>query len=444
MMDENQSNADFEIAGNFAEKGDFKEAERYYRKALGNANPVVMQTLIERINEMKAKAKTAPKLDKMEEKQKELNFKAQAVRFRDIIGYERQKRLARRIIELPIKRGGLFTKFRMPKSTGIILYGPPGTGKTLFTKAISGEFNLPMKDIFISDILDRLVGGSEKNMKKAFEDAKACQPSLLFFDELDALGAARENSNEFASNEIKNTINEFLKQTSELHDSKETKVFVVGATNLPWLVDEAIKRSGRLEHFIYMSPPNLLDRMKLFDYYLERATMDFAAYAASLGATDKDLKWNKKVFKEEHRKYLANAKKEGHKVNTLMLSLATCRYSGADIEKVCTGAKRRAIEADRGYVTTHDIQKVIRDKQEGASSLDSWVLQASKTYIKSSKTITHRTGFMGWRKKKEKIEEQGKLTDGELKVYKPLISNIKSNLRWWWAVNCIRFIAQGM
>jgi SpoVK/Ycf46/Vps4 family AAA+-type ATPase len=127
-----------------------------------------------------------------------------------------------------------------------------------------------------------------------------------------------------------------------------------------------------------------------------------------------------------------------------MLSLATCRYSGADIEKVCTGAKRRAIEADRGYVTTHDIQKVIRDKQEGASSLDSWVLQASKTYIKSSKTITHRTGFMGWRKKKEKIEEQGKLTDGELKVYKPLISNIKSNLRWWWAVNCIRFIAQGM
>ena len=60
MMDENQSNADFEIAGNFAEKGDFKEAERYYRKALGNANPVVMQTLIERIKEMKAKAKTAP------------------------------------------------------------------------------------------------------------------------------------------------------------------------------------------------------------------------------------------------------------------------------------------------------------------------------------------------------------------------------------------------
>ena len=141
---------------------------------------------------------------------------------------------------------------------------------------------------------------------------------------------------------------------------------------------------------------------------------------------------------------MKKSKEERHKVDTFWLSIATIRYSQADIEKVCGAAKRRAIERNRSYVTTKDIQNVLRDKSEGRSSLDEWVLKAQKTYIKSSKTVVHHTGWFGWKKQKEKVEEQGKLSDGELRIYKPLINNIKSNMRWWHVSNAIRFIAQGI
>lgn len=438
-MNEEQYQQEMSIAQKYAEQGDFKEAESYYRKALRSAPPAELQATIERIREMKGKAATTPKKDETVQQREELGFTVYDKKFSDVMGYERQKKLVKRWIELPMKQGGLFTHFKMAKSTGIIMYGPPGTGKTLFTKALSGEFKLPMRDININDILGHRVGDSENNMAKAFEDAKQCQPALLFFDELDALGASRENASADTANDIKNTINVFMKEISELHDNKEMRVFVVGATNLPWLVDDAIKRSGRLEHFVYMSPPSMFDRKKLFDYYLQMES--FKAWCESKGANKQAITLNKPYMHEEHTKYLNQS---GHKINTLWLAIATVRYSQADIEKICTAAKRRAIEGGRAYLTTKDIQNVLRDKNEGTSSLDSWVLKASKTYIKSSKTVVHRTGILGWRKQKEKVEEQGKLTDGELKIYKPLISNIKSNMRWWLVANAIRFIAQGI
>lgn len=400
------ANLDYAEARRQEETENYAKAERLYRKALLHIpSTEAQQAIIDKIRSLRELQKK-PKKDTAAERQ--FKFEQSAKTFADIIGYGRHKKLLRRWIEQPLKQGDKYKFFDMPRSTGIIFYGPPGTGKTLMAKAVSGEFKIPMRYVFISDILDKLVGGSEKNMRKIFEDAKASQPAIIFFDELDALGSARESANEFTSNDIKNTVNEFMTQLSELHDDKVTSVFVIAATNLPWLVDDAIKRSGRLEHFIYMGTPNFWDRRRLFHYYL------------GIGS----------------RKY-------ARAINLSLLSFATMAYTQADIEKVCSGAKRRAIEKGRDYVTTRDIQNVLKDRDEGKSSFDSWLAKAKQTYIKQQKTQIRHTGFLGLHRQKERVEQEGKLSMDEQRLYKPLINDMKSKSRWRIAIAMIRFIARG-
>lgn len=336
-------------------------------------------------------------------------FKIYDITFNDVIGYGKHKKMIKGWVELPIRRPDRFTLMRMPKSTGIILYGPPGTGKTFLAKGLSGELQIPMKDVYISEMIQKHIGESEKAIKKAFDDAKHCQPSILFFDEFDALGASRENANEVTSSELKNMVNELLKQLGEIHDNREEKVFVIGATNLPWMLDDAIKRSGRMEHHMFLGPPGFWDRIALFKYYMR---LEGSGYQI--------------------------------KANLMLLALATIRYSPADIEKVCSAVKRRIIDSEKKVITTRDFQRVLKDKNDGVSSLDDWVLKARETYIKKTKTRVEKTGFMGMRKNKVKTEEQGKMTEGELKIYKPLINYIKRTMRWWTMSNVIRRMAKGI
>lgn len=407
-MGNEQYQQNMAIADAYVQKEDYKEAERVYKSMLNIAAPEDMQRIIDLIRHMRNKIITAPKEDAKKQKQETAGFRIYDITFDDVIGYNAAKRVMRRILERPMKYKEGYTQLRMSKSTGILLYGPPGTGKTFIAKGISGEFKLPMKDIVISEILDKYVGGSEKGIKKAFDDAKLAQPSILFFDEFDALGASRENANDFTSADLKNMVNELLKQLSELHDNKETMVFVVAATNLPWLLDPAIKRSGRIEHHVFLGPPGFWDRIELFKYYL------------NLFGTDYTLK-----------------------ANLMVVALATIRYSPADIEKVCSSVKSDLLDSNRKIITTHDIQKVLKDKTKGESSLDAWVLKAKDTYIKKSKVVVHHTGFLGLRKQKERIDESGKISDGEMKTYKPLINYIKRTMRWWSLSNVIRFLARG-
>jgi len=408
-MDTQEYQEQIALANEAKSNKEYGKAEAFYLKAMDIAPADEIQMLLDSIEEMRSAASQITKMDTIETpKPMVQGFTFHHITFEDVIGYKVQKRVVRRIMELPLRKGEDYSNMNMAKSTGIIFYGPPGTGKTFLAKGISGELNIPMKSIFVSDVLDKLVGGSEKNMRKLFEDAKAMQPCILFFDELDALGSSREAANEFTSNDIKNTINEFLMQLSELHDNKEDVIFIIGATNLPWLLDSAIKRSGRLEHHIFIGPPGFGDRKQLIRYYL----------------------------KVGDRYQL--------KLDMNILSLAMIRYSPADIEKVCTAVKRRIIESGKRIITTRDVQRVLKDKVEGGSSMDDWTLKARDTYLKKSKYVIHRTGFLGWRKTKERIEEQGNLTDAELKTYKPLVNYVKRTMRWWSLSNLIRFIAKGI
>lgn len=407
-MDSQKCEQLMNVAQAYTEKEDYHEAERYYRQALNVSPPERMQELIDFIRATKEKSATQPQ-KKVGVKYSELGFQIPSLNFSNVVGYKVHKRLLRDFIELPLVKGERYVVKNRPRSTGIILYGPPGTGKTLMARCLSGEFKIPVKIIFVSDILDKLVGGSEKNMRKVFVDAKAVQPCILFFDELDALGASRENANEFTSNDIKMTVNEFLQQLSTLHDNRELAVFVIGATNMPWSLDQAIKRSGRLEHHIFMGPPSFWDRRRILKYYLSQWKSD----------------------------------EDRVSVNWSVLALATGRYSQSDIEKVCDAVVRHQIRDDRHLITTADVQRVLRNKIEGASSLDEWVLKAKDTYLKKSKIVVHRTGFLGLRKKKERVEEQANFTDNELKIYKPLVNYIKRTMRWWTLTSIVRFMARG-
>lgn len=408
-MDNAQYQQQVLAAKAYAEAGEFREAEKGYRKALGGAPPGDMQSLIEVIMEMKAKAAAQPKKDATVSARSDKGFTLYDTSFKDVLGYNAQKRVIMRNLEIVKGKEQDYAQLDISQSTGFLFYGPPGTGKTWMAKAISGELKIPMKDVVISEILGKYVGESEKAIKKVFDEAKACHPSLLFFDEVDALASSRENANDFSSADLKNLVNEFLKQMSELHDNKHITVFVVAATNLPWLVDPAMKRSGRLEHQVFFGPPGFWERRKMFKYYMDTGESKYT-----------------------------------FKANLSLLSIATIRYSPADIEKVCTVVKKAAIKSGKYLITTSDVQRVLKDKNEGISSLDEWVLKAKDTYIKKSKTLVHHTGFMGMKKEKERVEESGKMSAGELKTYKPLINYIKRTMRWWTFSNVVRRMAKGI
>jgi SpoVK/Ycf46/Vps4 family AAA+-type ATPase len=182
------------------------------------------------------------------------------VRFSDVVGMEEVKRLLRlRIIE-PFRRPGLFQRFKKKSGGGVLLYGPPGCGKTLMARAIATECGARFTAVGISDILSMWIGESERNLAGLFQGAREAAPAVLFFDELDALAYARGKA---SSDYTRKLVNEFLSQLDGFGGDNE-KVLVLGATNMPWDVDEAMKRPGRFDRQIFIPPPDAPARAEMF------------------------------------------------------------------------------------------------------------------------------------------------------------------------------------
>ncbi len=404
---------DFSKAQELEAQGKYEEAEKQYRHLLLKAKSVKVQdNIIERIRKMKEKQDIVEDEEDRQEAATIYDFKISKRKFDDVIGYKKHKRIFQRVIGLPLKNDEGFVHFNLSKSTGIILYGPPGTGKTSLVQALSGEFQLPMLAVKVSDILSPHVGEAEEKIRTAFEEAEAKQPAILFFDEIDLLGMERgKGSTEGTGAEQRSTITEMLQQISDVHDDKTTKVFIIGATNMPWDIDVALTRSGRIEHFFYIRPPNLKERIDIFKYYLELGKKDYAKIS---------------------------------KFGMLQLGIASIRYSGADIEKIVTQSKLMVLEkkGSSALITKGDILRIIRDKDLGRSSLEEWYMKAKAVYIKSSKVSVQRTGFLGRKKQKIRTEEQGKLNEADIKIFKPIIKDIKRTMRWWKLNTLIKFFAR--
>jgi len=174
------------------------------------------------------------------------------IKFSDVGGMKRIKdEIAIKIIQ-PIQNPDLYKAFGKKIGGGILLYGPPGCGKTFIAKATAGEINAKFINIGLHDILDMWMGNSEKNLHSIFETARLNAPCVLFFDEVDAMGASRSDMKQSG---MRHVINQFLAEMDGV-DSSNEGVLILAATNAPWSVDGAFRRPGRFDRVIFVEPPD--------------------------------------------------------------------------------------------------------------------------------------------------------------------------------------------
>lgn len=160
-----------------------------------------------------------------------------------------KKRLSKLLISL-LKHPEMFENSGLSRS-GILLFGPPGTGKTLMAKAVATECNLCFLTVKGPELLNMYVGQSEQNVREVFEKARQASPCIIFFDELDSLAPNRGISGD-SGGVMDRVVSQLLAEMDGLND--RGKVFVIGATNRPDLIDPALLRPGRFDKLLYVGP----------------------------------------------------------------------------------------------------------------------------------------------------------------------------------------------
>lgn len=190
---------------------------------------------------------------------------AEAIGFDDIAGMQSLKKLLKLQIIEPFRNPGLFQRFKKKAGGGVLLYGPPGCGKTLIARAIATECSAEFQSVGISDVLNMWIGESERNLAAVFEQARSRRPSVLFFDELDALAYSRSKSSSSAARTV---VNEFLAQLDGFSADNEG-VLVLAATNMPWDVDPAMRRPGRFARQVFVPPPDAEARLAIFELKMQ-------------------------------------------------------------------------------------------------------------------------------------------------------------------------------
>lgn len=271
-----------------------------------------------------------------------------SITFEDVGGLDVVKKAISMKIIKPFENTGLFSMFNKKIGGGVLLFGPPGCGKTFIAKATAGECKAKFINVHITDILDKYIGQSEKNISLMFEEAKMKKPCVLFFDEIDTLGYSRLK---LSSQYLRGVIDQFLCEMDGIDSSKD-KVMIIGATNTPWDIDSAFKRPGRFDRVIFVEPPDKEARKAIFKLKLEGKPLD-------------NIDYN-------------------------ILAQSTELYSGADIENVVDMAAEKVIEEimETGIerkITQKDLSAVI--KQTHPSTIE-W-LKTVKNYI----TYSNQSGF---------------------------------------------------
>jgi AAA+ superfamily predicted ATPase len=174
------------------------------------------------------------------------------LKFDQVGGMEHLKDEIRLKIIHPLNHPELYKAYGKASGGGILLYGPPGCGKTHLARATAGEIQAGFIAVGISDVLDMWLGNSERNLHALFDQARRNKPCVLFFDEVDALGASRADMRHSAGRHL---INQFLSELDGVKSSNDG-VLVLGATNAPWHLDSAFRRPGRFDRILFVPPPD--------------------------------------------------------------------------------------------------------------------------------------------------------------------------------------------
>lgn len=242
------------------------------------------------------------------------------ITFKDVAGQEGAKQEVQEIVEF-LKNPKKYTDLggKIPK--GALLVGPPGTGKTLLAKAVAGEAGVPFFSMSGSDFVEMFVGVGASRVRDLFNKAKAKAPSIIFIDEIDAVGRARSNHPGMGGNdERENTLNALLTEMDGF--GTNSGVIILAATNRVDMLDKALLRAGRFDREIHVELPDLNERKAIFGVHLRPVKID------------KNL-------------------------DIELLARQTPGFSGADIANVCNEAALIAARADKKCVEMQDFLSAV-------------------------------------------------------------------------------------
>ncbi|WP_327161917.1 ATP-binding protein [Streptomyces zaomyceticus] len=207
-----------------------------------------------------------------------------SVRLADVGGMEEVKDRLEAAFLAPMRNPELRRLYGKSLRGGLLLYGPPGCGKTFIARAVAGELGANFLTVSLSDVLDMWIGASEKNIHDIFETARRQAPCVVFLDELDALGAKRSRTHHSG---LRNVVNQLLTELDGIASGAGNEgVFVLAATNVPWDVDIALRRPGRLDRTLLVLPPDATAREAILRYHLRERPIEAVDLGKLVKATE--------------------------------------------------------------------------------------------------------------------------------------------------------------
>ena len=266
--------------------------------------------------------------------------KETGITFADVAGEEEAKESLKEIVDF-LHRPEKYTEIGAKLPRGALLVGPPGTGKTLLAKAVAGEANVPFYSLSGSSFVEMFVGVGASRVRDLFKDALENSPCIIFIDEIDAIGKSRDNT--LGSNdEREQTLNQLL---SEMDGFDITKgIVVIGATNRPEVLDEALLRPGRFDRRIVVDKPDLKGREDILKVHLKNVKTD-------------------------------------ENINFKQIALGTSGCSGADIANMVNEAALKAVREGRETVNQDDLMEAIELVIAGKEKKDRIMTQKERKIV---------------------------------------------------------------
>ena len=253
-------------------------------------------------------------------------------------GLSKQMLELREAVEDPLNRPELYKKVGIEPPKGVLLVGPPGTGKTLMAKAVANATKATFIRLVGSELVQKYIGEGARLVRELFELAKEKAPSIVFIDELDSVGAKRADVATSGDREVQRTLMQLLSELDGFTPTGDVKI--IGATNRPDILDDALLRPGRFDRIIEVGLPDVEGRQQIFKIHLAHMNVS-------------------------------------KKVDPKKLAEATEGVSGAEIKSICTEAGMLAIRADRDIVMPEDFDAA----REKVLDTDRNKVKAPPTYL---------------------------------------------------------------
>lgn len=274
------------------------------------------------------------------------------VRWSDIGGQHEIKQRLQNAIEWPLKLADRMAQLDLRPKKGVLLYGPPGCSKTMLVKALATEAGLNFLAVKGAELVSMYVGESERAVREVFRKARAASPSILFFDEVDALASRGDGEGGGGRTDF-NVLTTLLNEMDGFEELRA--VFVVAATNKPRQIDPALLRPGRLDNAVYIGPPDLAARREILASRLRRSPVvaDADADADSTDAADKP------------------DGPDGTDITAVDaddLARMTEGYSGAEIVGIWQTAGERALQAGRRHRSAADFRHAVAETPRGITA----------------------------------------------------------------------------